>query len=46
MEENDVDYVDKWSMVAMALLLIIFHIMFATFIYRTVTITYIHCIYL
>lgn len=43
MDDSEVDYFDKWSMVAMAMLLIIFHAIFAAFIYRTVSIYLFRC---
>lgn len=38
MVKEEVQYYDKWSMVLMAVILIVFHIFFALFIYRTVSI--------
>ncbi|KAL4231478.1 hypothetical protein ACF0H5_009055 [Mactra antiquata] len=35
MKAKEVQYFDKWSMVLMAVILIIFHIIFALYIYRT-----------
>ncbi|XP_045190324.2 gamma-aminobutyric acid receptor subunit beta-like isoform X1 [Mercenaria mercenaria] len=35
MIKGEVQYYDKWSMVLMAIILIVFHIFFALFIYRT-----------
>ena len=37
MIKEQVQYYDKWSMVLMAVVLIVFHIFFALFIYRTVS---------
>ncbi|XP_052770756.1 gamma-aminobutyric acid receptor subunit beta-like [Mya arenaria] len=35
MAQAEVQYFDKWSMVSMAFLLVMFHVIFAVFIYRT-----------
>lgn len=43
MDDSEVDYFDKWSMVTMAMLLIIFHAIFAAFIYRTVSFCLFRC---